>query len=145
MRSTGFRERTASRSPTTLIPDMAHLLGAEGLHLEYPTKVVFDAVTLGVNEGDRVGIVGRNGDGKSSLLGLLAGLREPDAGRVTLRGGVRIGVLDQADTLDGSLTVARTVVGEGPEHEWAGNPRVRDVIAGLLGDEIGRASWRERV
>ncbi len=52
---------------------MAHLLGAEALHLEYPTKVVLDSVSLGVNEGDRIGIVGRNGDGKSSLLALLAG------------------------------------------------------------------------
>ena len=57
---------------------MAHLLGGEALHLEYPTKVVFDSVSLGVNEGDRIGIVGRNGDGKSSLLGMLAGIREPD-------------------------------------------------------------------
>ena len=113
---------------------MAHLLGAEGLHLEFPTKVVFDAVTLGVNEGDRVGIVGRNGDGKSSLLAMLAGRLEPDAGRVTVRGGVRIGVLDQADTLPTGVTVAQCVVGDTPEHVWAGDPRVRDVIAGLLGD-----------
>ena len=79
---------------------MAHLLGAESLHLEYPTKVVFDAVTVGLSEGDRIGIVGRNGDGKSSLLGMLAGIRTPDSGRVTVRGGVTVGVLDQADTLD---------------------------------------------
>ncbi|GAA3651947.1 ABC-F family ATP-binding cassette domain-containing protein [Microbacterium marinilacus] len=113
---------------------MAHLLGAEALHLEYPTKVVFDSVSLGVNEGDRIGIVGRNGDGKSSLLAMLAGRREPDAGRVTVRGGVRIGVLDQGDTLDDDLTVGAAVVGDVPEHEWAGDARVRDVIAGLLGD-----------
>lgn len=113
---------------------MAHLLGAEGLHLQFPTKVVFDSVSLGVNEGDRIGIVGRNGDGKSSLLSLLAGRREPDAGRVTVRGGVTIGVLDQADTLDDADTVGHAVVGEVPEHVWAGDPRVRDVIAGLLAD-----------
>ncbi len=113
---------------------MAHLLGAEGLHLEFPTKVVFDAVSLGVNEGDRIGIVGRNGDGKSSLLGLLSGRLAPDEGRVTRRGGVQVGVLDQADTLDPALTVAASVVGEAAEHEWAGDPRVRDVIAGLLSD-----------
>lgn len=113
---------------------MAHLLGAEALHLEYPTKVVFDSVSLGVNEGDRVGIVGRNGDGKSSLLAMLAGRRRPDAGRVTVRGGVRIGVLDQADTLDDADTVGHAVVGDVPEHEWAGNARGREVIAGLLGD-----------
>jgi ATPase subunit of ABC transporter with duplicated ATPase domains len=113
---------------------MAHLLGAEALHLEFPTKVVFDSVSLGVDEGDRIGIVGRNGDGKSTLLGLLAGRREPDGGRVTVRGGVTVGVLDQADTLDDDLTIGEAVVGDTPEHEWAGDPRVRDVIAGLLGD-----------
>jgi ATP-binding cassette subfamily F protein uup len=111
---------------------MAHLLGAETLHLEYPTKVVFDSVTLGVNEGDRVGIVGRNGDGKSSLLAMLAGRRRPNSGRVTVRNGVRIGVLDQADTLDEMQTVAQAVVGDTPEYEWAGDARTRDVIQGLL-------------
>ncbi|WP_460797504.1 ABC-F family ATP-binding cassette domain-containing protein [Microbacterium sp. GXF0217] len=113
---------------------MAHLLGAEGLHLEYPTKVVFDSITLGIEEGDRIGIVGRNGDGKSSLLAMLAGRKEPDAGRVTMRAGTRIGVLDQADTLDDTQTIAQAVVGDTPEHEWAGDARVRDVIHGLLRD-----------
>jgi ABC transport system ATP-binding/permease protein len=113
---------------------MAHLLGAEALHLEFPTKVVFDSVTLGLNEGDRVGIVGRNGDGKSSLLAMLAGRLSPDSGRVTVRGGVRIGVLGQADALDSALTVEQAVVGDTPEHVWAGDPRARDVIRGLLAD-----------
>ncbi|HWU45788.1 MAG TPA: ABC-F family ATP-binding cassette domain-containing protein [Humibacter sp.] len=113
---------------------MAHLLGAEALHLEYPTKVVFDSVTLGINEGDRIGIVGRNGDGKSTLLAMLAGRLQPDSGRVTVRGGVRTGVLDQADTLDDDCTVAQAVVGDTAEHEWAGDARVRDVIRGLLSD-----------
>ncbi|WP_137843927.1 ABC-F family ATP-binding cassette domain-containing protein [Microbacterium sp. 2FI] len=111
---------------------MAHLLGAEALHLEFPTKVVFDGVSLGIDEGDRIGIVGRNGDGKSTLMAMLAGRIAPDAGRVTVRGGVRVGVLDQADTLDDSLTVAQSVVGDRAEHEWAGDGRTRDVIAGLL-------------
>jgi len=119
---------------------MAHLLGAEGLHLEYPTRVVFDSVTLGIEEGDRIGIVGRNGDGKSSLLGMLAGRREPDGGRGTVRGGTTIGVLDQADTLDDDLTVGRAVVGDTPEHEWAGDAKVRDVIAGLVADLDWEAS-----
>jgi len=113
---------------------MAHLLGAEALHLEFPTKVVFDSVTLGLNEGDRVGIVGRNGDGKSTLLAMLSGRLRPDSGRVTVRGGVRVGVLGQADALDGTLTVERAVVGDTPEHEWAGDARARDVIRGLLAD-----------
>src|SRR6478609_4763223 len=113
---------------------MAHLLGAEALHLEFPTKVVFDSVSLGIDEGDRIGVVGRNGDGKSSLLAMLAGRLEPDGGRVTVRGGVRVGVLDQADTLDDTQTIRETVVGDRPEHDWAGDARTRDVIAGLLGD-----------
>lgn len=113
---------------------MAHLLGAEALHLEFPTKVVFDRVSLGIDEGDRIGVVGRNGDGKSSLLAMLAGRLEPDGGRVTVRGGVRVGVLDQADTLDDALTIREAVVGDRPDHEWAGDSRTRDVIAGLLGD-----------
>ena len=113
---------------------MAHLLGAEALHLEYPTKVVFDAVTLGVDEGDRIGIVGRNGDGKSTLLGMLAGRIPPDSGRVTVRGGVTIGVLDQGDPLDDASTIAAAVVGDRPEYEWAGDARTREVIAGLLAD-----------
>jgi len=113
---------------------MAHLLGAEALHLEFPTKVVFDNITLGLNDGDRVGVVGRNGDGKTSLLDMLAGRLQPDAGRVTVRGGVRIGVLDQGDTIDDELTVERTVVGDTPEHVWAGDAKVRDVIRGLLTD-----------
>lgn len=113
---------------------MAHLLGAEALHLQYPTQVVFDSVTVGVNDGDRVGIVGRNGDGKSSLLAMLTGRITPDSGRVTRRGGVRVAALDQADTLDPASTVAAALVGDRPEHEWAGDPRIRDVIGGLVAD-----------
>ncbi|WP_348788311.1 ABC-F family ATP-binding cassette domain-containing protein [Leifsonia sp. NPDC080035] len=128
---------------------MAHLLGAEALHLEFPTRIVFDSVSLGVDDGDRIGIVGRNGDGKSSLLGMLAGRLSPDSGRVTVRGGVRIGVLDQGDTLADDETVGHAVVGDVAEHEWAGDPRVRDVIAGLVGDldweaELGTLSGGQR-
>jgi ABC transport system ATP-binding/permease protein len=128
---------------------MAHLLGAEALHLEFPTKVVFDSVTLGLNEGDRVGIVGRNGDGKSTLLAMLAGRLRPDSGRVTVRGGVRVGVLGQADALDSALTVEQAVVGDAPEHAWAGDARARDVIRGLLADvpwdaQVGTLSGGQR-
>ncbi|EFV13502.1 ABC-F family ATP-binding cassette domain-containing protein [Segniliparus rugosus] len=121
---------------------MAHLLGAESIRREFPTKVVLDSVTLGVSEGDRIGLVGRNGDGKSTLMRLLSGLDKPDAGRVTMRSGVRVGVLDQADSLDPEATVRRAVVGEAPEHVWASDPKIRDVLAGLLPD---RALWEQPV
>ena len=113
---------------------MAHLLGAEAIALEYPTRTVFDSVTLGIDAGDRIGIVGRNGDGKSSLMGMLAGTTAPDAGRVTRRGGTRLGVLDQTDDLDTSATVQASIVGDAPEHVWASDPQIRDVLAGLTGD-----------
>jgi len=113
---------------------MAHLLGAEALHLQYPTQVVFDAVTVGVNDGDRIGIVGRNGEGKSSLMGMLTGRIEPDSGRVTRRGGLQVGALEQADTLDPATPVGTALVGDLRDHEWAGDPRVRDIVAGLVAD-----------
>ncbi|GAB4901126.1 ABC-F family ATP-binding cassette domain-containing protein [Mycobacterium avium subsp. hominissuis] len=119
---------------------MAHLLGAEAVHLEYPTQVVFESITLGVNDGARIGIVGRNGDGKSSLLRLLTGEQQPDAGRVTRRSGLHVGALSQADTLDPDHSVGWTLVGDAAEHQWAGDPRVRDVVAGLVSDIDWRAS-----
>ena len=125
------------------------LLGAEGLRLEYPTRLVFDSLSVGIEEGDRIGIVGRNGDGKSSLLGMLSGRIEPQAGRITRRGGVRFGVLEQSDALDPEATVGYSIVGRAPEHEWAGNARIRDVIGGLISDiewdaVVGRLSGGQR-
>lgn len=113
---------------------MAHLLGAESLQLEFPSKVIFESLTVGVSDGDRIGIVGRNGDGKSTLLRLLSGRQQPDNGKVTSQRGLDIGYLDQADVLDETLTVGQTVVGDAPEHEWAGNARTRDIIDGLINE-----------
>ncbi len=113
---------------------MAILLGCDSVQLEFPTKRIFDEVTLGVNEGDRIGIVGRNGDGKSTLLSVLAGELEPDGGRVTHRRGVTVGLLGQKDALDDNMTVHRAVVGDAPEYEWASSPRVRAVLDGLIAD-----------
>ncbi|MDT5139141.1 MAG: transport system ATP-binding/permease protein [Mycobacterium sp.] len=113
---------------------MAHLLGAEAVHLAYPNQVIFDSVTLGVNDGARIGIVGRNGDGKSSLLGVLTGQIQPHSGRVTRRSGLRVSALSQADILDPSHTVGWTLVGDQPDHQWASDARVRDVVEGLVSD-----------
>jgi ATP-binding cassette subfamily F protein uup len=113
---------------------VAHLIGAEAVHLEYPTQVVFDSISLGVNDGARTGIVGRNGDGKSSLLRLLTGQLRPDSGRVTQRSGLRVSALSQADTLDPERTVGWTLVGDQADHQWAGDPRIRDVVGGLVSD-----------
>lgn len=113
---------------------MAHLLGAEQIVLEFPTKEVFTGITIGLNEGDRVGIVGRNGDGKSTLLKILSKQLEPDSGRVTWRGGLRIGYLTQTDRIDDKLSIAQAVVGDRPEYEWASDSKIRDVLTGLLGD-----------
>lgn len=113
---------------------MAHLIGAEDISLDYPTKTVFDSLTIGVHEGDRIGIVGRNGDGKSTLMALLTGQMEPDSGRVTQRGGLRVGVLTQTDNLNPDDTVGTAIVGDRPEYEWASDANIRDIIAGLVGD-----------
>ena len=120
---------------------MAHLLGAEQIELEFPTKQVFDAITVGLNEGDRVGIVGRNGDGKSTLLKILSKQLEPDAGRVTWRGSLRIGYLTQTDKIPDELSIAMAVVGDRPEYEWASDAKIRDVLTGLLGD----LDWEQKV
>lgn len=113
---------------------MAILFGCDDISLDFPTKRVFSHVTLGVSEGDRIGIVGRNGDGKSTLLNLLAGTLEPDSGRVTHRRDLRVGLLGQRDALDSAASVRSAVVGDAPEYEWASSPRVREVLAGLIAD-----------
>ena len=113
---------------------MAFLLGCEKVRVEFPTKTVFDGLSLGVDEGARIGIVGQNGDGKSTLLRVLSGDVEVDDGRVIRTRGVSVGMLGQSDDLRDGDTVERAVVGDRPEYEWAGDPRVRAIIAGLLED-----------
>ena len=113
---------------------MAHLLGGENLTVSFATRTVLDGVTLGLEDGDRIGMVGRNGDGKSTLMRLLAMRSTPDSGRVTKRGDVNIGYLDQSDVLDGDLTVGTAIVGDRADHEWAANPKIREIMGGLVGD-----------
>ncbi|CAG6399361.1 ABC-F family ATP-binding cassette domain-containing protein [Streptomyces cocklensis] len=110
-----------------------NLVNVEAVGKTYGTRALLDAVSLGVSEGDRIGVVGRNGDGKTTLVRMLAKLEEPDTGRVTHQGGLRLGVLTQHDSLDPAATVRHEVVGDRADHQWAGDARIRDVLTGLFG------------
>ena len=113
---------------------MAHLLGGDEISHEFPTKEVFSAVTVGINDGDRIGIVGRNGDGKSTLMKILTKQLVPDSGRITWRGNLQVGYLTQVDAIDSALSVAMAVVGDRPQYQWASDSKIRDVLKGLVAD-----------
>ncbi|MCI1713845.1 ABC-F family ATP-binding cassette domain-containing protein [Bifidobacterium tibiigranuli] len=108
-------------------------LGLEHVSLSFATKTVFTNVTQGVFEGDRIGIVGRNGDGKSTLLHLLDGNQEPDSGRVTRRNGLTFGMLDQRDPLDDNATLRQAALEGREDYEWAADSRSREIVEALLG------------
>lgn len=113
---------------------MGILIGLEHVSHEWPGKRVLADQTLGINEGERIGIVGRNGDGKSTLLDIVAKRTEPDGGSVTWRGGIHVGYLGQTDSLDDGETVGHAVVGETPDYVWAADPRIRGIVDELIGD-----------
>ncbi|GAA1914515.1 ABC-F family ATP-binding cassette domain-containing protein [Streptomyces sodiiphilus] len=110
-----------------------NLANLESVRKVYGTRTLLDGISLGVSEGDRIGVVGRNGDGKTTLIRVLAQLEPADDGRVTHSGGLRLGVLTQHDSLDPAATVRHEVIGDLADHEWAGNAAVRDVLTGLFG------------
>ncbi|MFB8139623.1 ABC-F family ATP-binding cassette domain-containing protein [Streptomyces parvus] len=110
-----------------------NLVNVEQVSKVYGTRALLDGVSLGVSEGDRIGVVGRNGDGKTTLIRMLAKLEEADTGRVTHNGGLRLGVLTQHDSLDPAKTVRQEVIGDLADHEWAGSAKIRDVLTGLFG------------
>ncbi|MEO7071368.1 MAG: ABC-F family ATP-binding cassette domain-containing protein [Nostocoides sp.] len=116
---------------------MANLVSVERASVALGTAQVLDAVSLGLGGGDRIGVVGRNGGGKTTLLSVLSGSRTADTGRVTraggTTGGTSIGLLGQADALDASATVRESVVPGIPEHVYAGDARIREILTGLLG------------
>lgn len=111
---------------------MGNLLGGQNLHVEYPDKLLLDDVTVGVSAGDRIGIVGRNGDGKSTLLRVLFGTQQPHSGLVTRRNGLRVALLGQEDALSGCDTVETVLLAGSKHHEVLSDPRIREVLDGLL-------------
>ena len=112
---------------------MANLVSVERASLALGTTHILDSVSLGVSSDTRVGVVGRNGGGKSTLLRVLAGLQPVDGGRITRVGSLTVGMLSQVDTLDPDATVRAAVLGDLPEYVWAGDPRIREILEGLLG------------
>lgn len=113
---------------------MAHLLGTQSLAAMAGSRKLLNDVTVSLFDGSRVGILGPNGAGKSTLLRLVAGIQEPDSGLITKRDGVHIVVLDQVDSLDPQMSVVDAVHPGLEEYEWASNPAIRDIHAGLLSD-----------
>lgn len=120
-----------------------NLVNLKDVEKGYGSRSVLRDVTLGVAEGDRVGIVGRNGDGKSTLLRLIGGVEPPDAGAVTRVNGLDLDMLGQGDDLDEHKTVRGELVGGRADHEWAGDRAFRSVLDGLLGGVELRASRME--
>ncbi len=117
---------------------MSNLVNLERVSKSYGVRILLDEVSLGVGEGDRIGVVGRNGDGKTTLLNLMAGREVPDTGRVSTSRGLHIGYLDQRDLLDDTHTVREVVLSAAgraesrPDHEWAADSRTREVVEVLL-------------
>ncbi len=129
---------------------MANLINLENVSKSYGTTNVLDSVSLGIGDSDKIGVVGRNGGGKSTLLRMITGAEAPDAGRATRTGGLRIATVDQAGVLRAGATVRDLVIGDAAEHVWAGDAAIRDVLTGLglaaLGLEtvVDRMSGGER-
>jgi ATPase subunit of ABC transporter with duplicated ATPase domains len=121
----------------------ASLVALDRASLVLGTTVLLDSVSVGVSDGDRIGVVGRNGGGKSTLLSVLVDSRQVDSGRVVRTGHVTVGMLGQVDTLPPTATVGEVVLGDLAEHEWAGRAQVREVLAGLLGgtDAPAMGGW----
>ena len=115
------------------VPPSRNLINLESVSKAYGERPLLSAVSTGVGAGERIGVVGRNGAGKSTLLRVMAGDEPVDAGRVSLTGDAHVGMLRQNPPFDPDATILQAVVGERATHEWAVDPRVREVLTGLLG------------
>ncbi|MGX7723920.1 ABC-F family ATP-binding cassette domain-containing protein [Rhodococcus pyridinivorans] len=118
---------------------MANLINLEQVSKSFGIKPLLDSVSLGVNEGERIGVVGLNGGGKTTMLEVLAGIEEPDSGRVSRVNGLRMAVVTQRGGLPEGSTVGEVVLGPlgVAEHEWAGDARIRSVLTGIGIDNLG--------
>ncbi len=112
---------------------MRNLVNVKSVEKGYGSRSVLRDITLGIAAGERIGVVGQNGGGKSTLLALIAGVESPDAGALTRAGDVNVALLGQRDELDERSTIREILVGERAEHEWAGDSAFRDVLDGLMG------------
>jgi len=110
-----------------------NIINIEGVSKAFDIRPLLADVSLGISEGERIGIVGRNGGGKSTLLKILAGQEAPDQGRVTRANWARLGMLNQVDTAEAGATVRDVVIGSKKTHEWASDSGVREIFAGLFG------------
>jgi ABC transport system ATP-binding/permease protein len=110
-----------------------NLVNLEGVSKAFDIRPLLTKVSIGVSEGDRIGIVGRNGAGKSTLMKIIAGIEVADEGRVTQGNSIRVGMLSQVDVADKSATVGDIVIGDREKHEWASDPKIREVFTGLFG------------
>jgi ATP-binding cassette subfamily F protein uup len=110
-----------------------NLVNLEGISKAFDIRPLLTKVSIGVSEGDRIGIVGRNGAGKSTLMKIIAGIEKADEGRVTQGNSVRVGMLSQVDLADKNATVGDLVIGDRAKHEWASDPKIREVFTGLFG------------
>lgn len=110
-----------------------NLVNLEGVSKAFDIRPLLTKVSIGVSEGDRIGIVGRNGAGKSTLMKIIAGIEVADVGRVTQGNSIRVGMLSQVDVADKSATVGDIVIGNREKHEWASDPKIREVFTGLFG------------
>jgi ABC transport system ATP-binding/permease protein len=111
---------------------MANLLNLERVSKSYGVRPLLSDVSLGIAAGERIGIVGRNGDGKTTLLEVMTGLEEADSGRVSRSRGLIVGYLHQGDELVDTHTVREAVLGGRADHEWAADARTREVVEVLL-------------